>query len=180
VKRILEEVRAIWLPSIGREKIADTIYAAANVIFFLICFGKVLDPENPDSLIVAIILFLIFWGITTLGHRKFLKSNFRAMKSKVKNHINTVNQTYIPKGLKWHLPTNFPHWVELWKDYHKQHEERANYMARNSLNVNYGADIQLLRDHSQYQQNEQQNANLPDQIYLQVDEATKDEGLFQA
>jgi len=39
------------------------------------------------------------------------------IRQKCQDVVDEHNKDYVLKGLRWHLPQEFPQWVELWKDY---------------------------------------------------------------
>jgi len=39
------------------------------------------------------------------------------IRKKCQDVVEEHNKDYVLKGLRWHLPQEFPQWVELWKDY---------------------------------------------------------------
>jgi len=80
-----------------------------------------LSPEESVNVTSYIILGLLgaFFGAIGILVYKFVMHK-KEMKLKCRNVIDKHNQSFASKGLRWHIPSMFPKWIELWKDYQIQ------------------------------------------------------------
>lgn len=87
-------------------------------------------------------MFFMAYLFTMIGTLFKLSQQFRLKCQPLVDH--QINQRFIPRGLRWHLPANFPFWIELHNDYLRQ--QPANNLPpvqqQQQANPNYGAPQQ--------------------------------------
>jgi len=81
--------------SYGDYDIADTYFTGFMIYVFMLLFYSVL------------LQFI---------HRRKQKKT----KKSVENYIKKHSGEFAAQGLRWNIPSAFPHWIELWKDYRVQ------------------------------------------------------------
>jgi len=103
------------------------ICALLSMIYFM----------NSGHILIALFFWFAFlggsvWSCTscsaTLDDRTL--PDIEIIRKKCQVVVDEYNKEYVLKGLRWHLPPEFPQWVELWKDY------KLEAFGRQSRDVN--------------------------------------------
>jgi len=79
------------------------------------------DPSEADPLVLGAIflgigLFVSVIFCVVVCFQK-TDSSMIKIRKRCQDVIDEHNKALIKKGLRWHMPEEFPDWVELWKDY---------------------------------------------------------------
>ena len=84
----------------------------------------------PVAVFVALILYILQ-----------LKRFSDELKYKCKLVVERLNPSFSCRGLRWHIPADFPQWIELWKDYQifgkqsQSQSEQDNYPEHLESNI---------------------------------------------
>jgi len=73
------------------------------------------DPSSSKMFVAPIVLMLLV-AVFAILVTKCGKATVENARINCQQIINRNNQ-FKAVGLRWNLPMNFPHWVELWRDY---------------------------------------------------------------
>jgi len=129
---------------------------------YFIFWASVDDYVLPCSLFGCCMLFMILlWtSIVRIG-----TTNNKA-KAKCTEICNRHNLNFVSRGLRWHVPVNFPQCIELWKDYRGIYMPTVNQQPYPFV-PNYGAPNQNIGGTQQFMGGEPQfqNQNLPQLQY---------------
>lgn len=112
ISQILSQLTTIWSSACSKAKSAKSDMDCMNLIAFFVCFLLLF------AIYVISPLFLILFIILQRGsYNDKLSKISKDCNAQVTSYIDVVNQDFMMRGLKWHIPTSFPYWIELWKDY---------------------------------------------------------------
>ncbi len=124
IAQVLTDIEITIKPYSGRIKRAGYYYFLAYVILSFIALLYFLITADEKSGVFNDALLAFFGGlgasilILFIAMRIIEKRMLRKCHEAIKKH----NENFVPKGLRWHLPPDFPRWIELWKDYIKPRE----------------------------------------------------------
>ncbi len=118
--QVLSDIESTLKPWADKIKRAG-YYILAYVFLSFFAFLYFLLTAGGESLVfiigpVAFILGIILSLVILIFYFKNLDAK---MRPKCQETIDRHNQSFLPRGLRWHLPcpNGFPKWIELWKDY---------------------------------------------------------------
>ena len=167
INQILAEVEIIRRPLAGKMCGALCCYIVsiiASVVAYVLFMVSMINNNSGlfPFLIAGFIgmIILIFWVFIVR-----VKNIHENIRKKCKEVIDKHNHNFVSRGLRWHLPIQFPRWIELWKDYRAASNSHAIYMPPVSqhpyppISHNYGAPNQNMNmgGQPQFQQNYYQN-----------------------
>jgi len=109
--------------NLGWDRESRLAWVRFFVLTIVMTFGIILCSSVDESLSLTLLLiFLVcgcFWGcgncLQMISTRT--EPNKEIIRKKCQDVVDMHNKDYVLKGLRWHLPQEFPQWVELWKDY---------------------------------------------------------------
>jgi len=78
------------------------------------------DDEDVDDFGFAMLLYFIAVIVCSIGLQIRGKKAFSKAKKSIQALIDRNRSVMEPLGLRWNLPTHFPYWIELCKDYQAQ------------------------------------------------------------
>jgi len=124
INRVLRELEAAGIPLTKRYKanVCCFILTLMLSIFAFMTFTFLMVSVNPALIPIGVVLLAVVNILTGSNFMKKIKHHnveFRRLSQEV---IDRANQEFSYKGLRWVLPTLFPRWVELWKDYQPQND----------------------------------------------------------
>jgi len=153
INQILSEIDAI------RKSIASQAIAAliCHFVSLSICSGLFVFTGTP-GMITFYIIGLVVAVLTIVGVLMWRILKLKGeLKTKCKEVVDKHNQTFMLRGLRWHLPVNFPSWVELWKDYQSQDDTKK---GQTQSSPPTRQPYTPASDSNQYQQNYYQDHSL--------------------
>ncbi len=127
INQVLSYIETTIKPFNEKIKRAGYILLAYVILSFLpaaILFFAKGDKSPP--FIVSIIAFCAGAIIGLVLWIAYINKVDAKMLPKCKEVVERHNQDFFSRGLRWHLPTSFPRWVELWKDYSQPQGQPIN------------------------------------------------------
>jgi len=118
ITQVLSDIESTIKPFNEKIKKAGFILLAYVILSFLpsVClfFAK---GDKSAAFIVSIVAFCVGAIAGLVIWICYIQKVDAKMVPKCQEKIDRHNQDFVHRGLRWHLPTSFPRWVELWKDY---------------------------------------------------------------
>lgn len=89
-----------------------TIYLIAGLIAFLLqnTFNYTFQYWFEGS-------FWLFLGIVCFTFWMMYVNQWRKRKVEAGDYIDSIQHGFKQRGLRWHIPQQFPQWIEIFKDY---------------------------------------------------------------
>lgn len=121
ITEVLTDIEKITKPYSGKIRRASYYYFLAYVILSFIALLYFLITADDKSGVFndALLAFFAGLGASILLLFLYLRIIEKKMIRKCHETIKKHNEKFVSKGLTWHLPADFPRWIELWKDYAK-------------------------------------------------------------
>jgi len=148
VNRVLRDIETTQKPFASKMLKAFCCYFVTLMllVFGFIPFMIFFVPRNPTLIPVGIIGFMALIITTIVIFIKSVKRTNENSRNACLAVVERANQEFSTRGLRWHLPTHFPRWIELWKDYVGQPQMGAQPIYMPPVNQqpygNYGVPNQ--------------------------------------
>ena len=115
------------------------------------------DPQSIMSVSEAIILgtIVIFWICMFCGCKLNDIDFVSQMKDRCQDLIDQQNETLRDRGLKWHLPEQFPVWIELTKQMDKQNSLLE--IAAQEVDIPRTTETTIILPHQHYKSEKKLN-----------------------
>jgi len=94
-----------------------SLFACIGVYIFALIS---ISDSAPDMIPFFIIAFIASMILVIVVFIVRIRKINEETKTKCKAVADRHNQNFASRGLRWHIPVNFPSWIELWKDYQVQ------------------------------------------------------------
>jgi len=88
------------------------IYIIAGIIAFLLQ-----KPFNYTFQYWFEGSFFLFLGVVFFAFLFIYANQVKKRKAEVNDYIDSIQYGFKQRGLRWHLPQQFPQWIEIFKDY---------------------------------------------------------------
>ena len=151
ITQVLSDLESTRKPFVKQIRRAGCLIVSYSVLSFLafLYFLLTMDAGSGGMIIAAIIAFFIGIIASLVILILYLKGVDAKMKPKCQETIDRHNQNFLPRGLRWHLPANFPKWIELWKDYYQPQGVRNQPIGVPQFGQNYPYQQQGQSDQGQ-------------------------------
>jgi len=106
----------------------------------LLCYN-VIEISHDNIFLSSMFLLVGFISTFACCMEQFCGRIRSKMLQECQDVVDEQNEYFKTQGLRWHLPKEFPQWVELWKDYKLaafNGENRAVNPPQNRANQDFG------------------------------------------
>jgi len=125
--------------------ILAVIVGGAIALAILISKTTIVIPVVVIGGTVLIIIFICLF-------RALLESNRKKQQELVRGVVNSHNQNFGRKGLRWNIPYYFPMWIELVKEYKYQVPPQQMAMGNHQQGMNFGGNNMMRMGQDMYAQ----------------------------
>jgi len=120
VNHVLREIETTQISSLSKMWRGFYCFIAALMVAVFVLTPLIIYAFVSRNFVlaaIAILVDIVLYTIPGFFFTKYVKRTIQNAKKNCLVVVERINQEFSPKGLRWHLPDQFPKWIELWKDY---------------------------------------------------------------
>jgi len=97
-------------------------------------FPQQTEPDQIDIVLVVTKFFMLLYFFWMIVYLRFTSDIQFRIREPILVLIQDANKSQEQKGLRWHISSGFPQWIELWKDYSFYAQPSAEESLDNEIN----------------------------------------------